>query len=123
MAIGDQWHMFGTSSGVNIQPSSGVEVVIKMAATYSTANTSYLWAAHRTAANWHNGYAIVCGAYYGYGSGYQLKPSMRLEYNESPAPALASQVSIPINNTYYMYTQTTGTYGGVYYFSGYITKD
>ena len=123
MAIGDQWQMFGTSSGANIQPSSGVEVVIKIAATYSTSTSSYLWAYHRTAGSTANGYAVVCGSYYGYGSGYQLKPSMRLEYNESPGPALASQVSIPINNTYYMYTQTTGPYGGVYYFSGYITKD
>jgi hypothetical protein len=123
MAIGDQWHMFGTSSGVNIQPSSGVEVVLKVAATYGTATTSYLWAAHRTAANWHNGYAIAAGAYFGYGNGSQLKPSMMREYHGSTTTSESENVAIPINYTQYLYTQTTGTYGGVYIFSGYITKD
>ena len=122
MAVGDAWIMFGVGSAT-IRPSSGVEVVIKSACTYPLGTTNFGYAYHRSAATIGSGYGVVGGTYYGYGSSYQLKPSMKSEYHASATGPDSENVAIPINNTYYIDVTYTGTYAPAYNMAGFITKD
>ena len=122
MAVGDQWIMFGTGSA-SIRPSSGVEVVIKSACTYPLGSSNFGYGYHVSSSTSGSAYGIVAGTYYGYGSTYQLKPSMKSEYHASSTAAEAENVAIPINNTYYIDVSYTGSYAPAYNMGGFITKD
>ena len=121
MAEGDQWHFMGSASNTAVRPSSGVEVVLKVAATYVTSWANYSYAYYRTAASTNGGYAVVGGAYYGNQQIWDARPSMTKHDHAATGAQIMSNASIPINYTHYIWTITSGT--GAYQFSGYITKD
>jgi len=121
MAAGDVWEVVhGNSTTGDIQPSSGVEVMLTayVGSVYNSSNYTYVSVQPTTSLST---YVIVGGVY---------KSSEALadcwQYH-STSPSTESHGSsfyckIPMNNSYYLYSGQRGTgYGN--YFAGYIIKD
>ena len=125
MAIGDQVHWIAaTYASTAIRPASGVEVVLKEVNAGVNGSTNWSYFYHRIAGNTYSA-ALIAGGHALYNSYYTKSSSWAGGSAAGSAGAAYNghaNMSVPVNNTYYINAAYNSQGGGIYV-GGYITKE
>ena len=120
MAIGDQVHWHGAAGNTNMQPSSGVEMIIKDVTTshqYTSGYHYHMFVHWRTSSTQQSELMVLGGNSYTTGNSTAAAgkaSNSSLNYNPNMASA-------PINYTYYL--RSVSYISGNYHVGGFITKE